>query len=91
MTELQPMTDQIPEYVEYHDDGCDLFPSCLNCPFPRCRYDEQGGKKHLTNKPRDREIVRLYNFQGRDAQELAEMFGVSKRTVYRIIRRPSHE
>ena len=21
------------------DEGCDLAPSCLNCPFPICRHD----------------------------------------------------
>ena len=42
--------DLPPEYCHYGDDGCEFADeflnrksSCLNCPFPKCVYDEPGG------------------------------------------------
>ena len=74
-----------PEEHEYRDQGCDLFPSCLNCPLRRCRYDERGGRT-ATNELRDEEILRLKD-EGKKVNELAGLFGISKRTVHRILRR----
>ena len=37
--------EALPEYANYKDTGCDLAPSCLSCPFARCRYDKPGEKK----------------------------------------------
>ncbi len=70
------------EEFEYRDEGCELFPSCLSCPLPVCRYDEP--RRRWAKEARDREISRLY-YQGKSAAELAKSFGVSKRTIYRII------
>ena len=79
--------DLFPEEHEYRDDGCDLFPSCLNCPFPVCRYDEPGTKVHWAKRLRDREVLRSYNKEGTSVKELARRYGLSQRTIYRIIRR----
>ena len=81
--------DSFPEEREYQDDGCDLFPSCLNCPLPVCRYDELGRRVHWAKRLRDREVLRSYNIEGTSIKELARRFGLSQRTVYRIIRRAS--
>ena len=35
--------EALPEYAHYHDTGCDLAPSCLSCPFVRCRHDYPDG------------------------------------------------
>ena len=35
--------DLPPEYCQYRDEGCALAPSCLNCPFPSCVFEERGG------------------------------------------------
>jgi len=37
-------------------------------------------------KQRDREMVRLFNSEGKEMKELALMFGVSQRTVQRALR-----
>ena len=37
--------EALPEYANYKDTGCDLAPSCLSCPFVRCRYDKHEEKK----------------------------------------------
>jgi len=83
--------DRLPDYVDYSDDGCSLFPSCLNCPLPRCRYDEQAGGRRATTRLRDRELLKERRLSGKSAADLARSFGISKRTVQRIIRRSSSE
>ena len=64
------------------NEGCDLFPSCLRCPLPQCRYDNPG--RQTGKELRNREMVRLRK-AGMEVKELAQRFGVSKRTVHRII------
>jgi len=76
--------DLLPEYCHYRDEGCEFADSCLNCPLPRCIYDEPGGKQRWLKRLRDREMVRLFN-EGKGAKELALMFGVSQRTVQRAL------
>ena len=77
--------DLPPEYCRYWDDGCDLADFCLNCPFPKCVYEEHGGRQHWLKRLRDREIVRLFNTEGKGIKELALIFGVSQRTVQRAL------
>ena len=77
--------DALPEHVEYRDRGCDLFPSCLSCPLPRCRYDEPGGVRAMLNRVRDREIRRMRFDDGVAVNEIARRFQVSRRTVFRAL------
>ena len=76
--------DGLPEEWEYRDEGCDLAPSCLRCPFPRCRYDEEGGIAGFRRRQRDGELRRLRQ-EGFAPTELASRFNVSLRSVYRIL------
>jgi hypothetical protein len=76
--------DALPEFTRYRDDGCDVNPSCLTCPLPRCRYEEPGGLRALLNEARDLEIVAL-RARGVSVAELAGRFGVSRRTVFRVL------
>jgi hypothetical protein len=76
--------DTLPEYTRYRDDGCDISESCLTCPLPRCRYEEPGGLRALLNESRDREIIQL-RLKGVAVEELADRFGISRRTVFRVI------
>ena len=88
--------DSLPERTGYRDDGCEIHPQCLTCPLPRCRYDEPGGLTGLLNGLRDREIVALRS-RGMAVEEIADTFGVSRRTVFRVLtekykaRRPVRE
>lgn len=83
--EVEDETDLPPEYCHYRDEGCELSPSCLECPFPHCIYDEPGGRQRWLKSLRDREITRLY-IEGRGVKELAVTFGVSERTVQRALK-----
>ncbi len=77
--------DPPPEQVEYRDDGCDIFPSCLSCPLPRCRYDVPGGLRTLINRERDQQIRSLRDDAGLTVDEIAERFQLSRRTVFRAL------
>lgn len=77
--------DALPEHTEYRDTGCDLHPSCLRCPLPRCRYDEPGGAAALLRVGRNEALLRAYR-RGAGIEELARAFGLSRRTVFRVLR-----
>jgi len=77
----------LPEDWDYPDRGCELWPSCLNCPFPHCRYDQPGGIHNSVRETRNSEIQRLRYEQGKTIGELATRFGVSKRTIHRILKK----
>ena len=79
-------SDRRPEFCQYRDEGCELAGSCLDCPFALCKYDQPGGKQLWMNRVRNREIARLHANEGRKIKELAEMFGISERTVQRILK-----
>lgn len=91
MGEPEILIDLPPEYCEYRDRGCDLYPTCLGCPLPRCRYDEPGGRRGVTKDRRDIEVRRQRSLEGRSIAELAGAFGLSKRTIQRILRRSSSD
>ena len=78
--------DLPPEYCHYRDEGCDLADSCLNCPFPRCIYDQPGGRQRWLKRLRDKEMVRLFTAGGKGINELASIFSVSQRTVQRALK-----
>ena len=78
--------DLPPEYCHYRDEGCDLSDSCLYCPFARCIYDEPGGKRRWLKRLRAREMARLFTGEGKKIKELAQIFGVSQRTVQRALK-----
>ena len=79
-----PRRDALPEHTSYADTGCDIHESCLTCPLPRCRYDEPGGARKLLSDERDRTILALRR-EGRPISVIATRFGVSRRTVFRVL------
>ena len=64
--------------------GCDVYPLCLECPLPRCVYEEPGGEKRALREKRNHEIRRLFQ-KGIGVEELAFAFHLSFRSIYRII------
>jgi hypothetical protein len=83
--------DLLPEYCRYRDDGCEFADSCLNCTFPECIYAQPGGRQQWLKGLRDKEVLRLFSGQGKGAKELGVMFGVSQRTIQRILKRARDE
>ncbi|HXF50100.1 MAG TPA: helix-turn-helix domain-containing protein [Dehalococcoidia bacterium] len=77
--------DALPEHMTYRDEGCELAPRCLECPLPRCKYDEPGGARRLRVETRDRALIDVWRAEGLTVNELARRFGVSRRSVFRIL------
>jgi hypothetical protein len=87
----QSETDLPPEYCQYKDEGCDLAHSFLSCPFPQCIYERPRGRQRWRKQRRDREIFRLFARGEHGVRELAVIFGVSMRTVQRVLRNTPRE
>ncbi len=69
----------------YQDEGCELAPSCLNCPLPYCVEDMPRGRQRQRKEIRNREIFRSYT-QGEGVKQIAQRFRVSQRTVQRALK-----
>jgi hypothetical protein len=76
--------DALPEYLAFRDMGCDLSPTCLRCPLERCRYDEPGGAARLMRGSRDGAVCER-RAEGAAIEKLATEFGLSRRSVFRIL------
>ena len=83
--------DLPPEHYHYRDEGCEFADSCLNCPFQKCIYEEVGGRQRWAKGLRDKEMIRLFTEEGKRMKELARHFGVSQRTVQRVLKRAKNE
>ena len=70
--------------------GCEGVSCCCEvCPLPRCRYEVQGGLRALRNAERDPKIVAA-RLAGAGIMELAGRFGLSRRSVFRVLSQPSY-
>jgi hypothetical protein len=78
--------DTLPDHADYRDTGCDLAPSCLRCPFVRCKYDNPNGARKLASAARDREIALLRRRHRAPIDMLAGTYGISRRTVFRVLK-----
>ena len=83
--ESKLMWDLLPEEFPYEDKGCELFPSCLSCPFPDCLEEEPWGKERFLKRRRAQRMLELKR-EGKNVKEIARIFGVSKRTVQRWLK-----
>ena len=83
---LPSRSDTLPENTRYKDDGCDVSSSCLECPLPLCKYDDPGWMERESKRVRDDSIYRA-RLDGDSVRDIALRYGVSARTVHRVIRR----
>ena len=81
-----PKEDLLPEHSKYRDEGCEMAPSCLNCPFPCCVEDIPRGKQQQRKELRNREIFRLFYTRGESIKQIARKLEVSERTVQRALK-----
>ena len=79
-------SDTLPENTRYKDDGCDVSLTCLDCPLPLCKYDDPGWLQRESRRTRDDEIFRLRQ-KRIPVAEISQRFGISTRTVHRIVQR----
>lgn len=91
MTTHNDVYHSLPEHTLFRDDGCQVSPSCLRCPLPRCKYDGEPGWYHRERRStRDEEIRRLRRL-GLHPQEIARRHDVTVRTVYRALQKRGQE
>ncbi|MCJ7576595.1 MAG: helix-turn-helix domain-containing protein [Dehalococcoidia bacterium] len=83
--ETQLLWDLLPEEFPYEDKGCELSPSCLNCPFASCLEEEPWGKERFLKHRRAQRMLRLKR-EGKSIKDIARIFGVSARTVQRWLK-----
>lgn len=78
--------DALPEAMSYPDDGCAVNPTCLHCPLAKCVYDLPSG---MTSIIRLRQQMQALAMRGKGAtiEQVANALGLSKRTVFRYLRR----
>lgn len=72
--------DDYPELIEYRDEGCDLAPACLSCPFDVCRYDMRSGQPSRV----PRTVIEEQRV-GASRHELATKYRVTTRQISRIL------
>jgi hypothetical protein len=72
------------ELSEYPDNGCELYPSCLNCPLPDCVYDLPRGISQVKLEQRNEQILQKAE-EGVPTKEISRLFKVSVRTIQRIL------
>jgi DNA-binding CsgD family transcriptional regulator len=77
--------DSLPEEINWRDEGCEVFGSCLNCPLPRCVEEELRGQQRLRLAVRNRRMAELRR-SGKSVKYIAGLFGVSRRTVERALK-----
>jgi hypothetical protein len=78
-------TDLPPEFCSYRDEGCELAPSCLNCPLPRCVEDLPNGRVAFAKLLRNHEICRLHVVEKKSVKELMAQFKLSRRSIMAAI------
>jgi len=78
----KPWWDRLPHETNYRDTGCRLHPSCLRCPLPRCAEDTPRGKQ-LLRRAHITALINTLLVQGYTQAEIAQLLGVSDRTVRR--------
>ena len=72
--------------TDYHrDKGCDLFPSCLNCPLPKCIDGEPKERCQVKIKARNKGIIELRQ-KGAPIEIIAKRYGISRRKVRKVLK-----
>lgn len=72
------------DLVNYKDEGCEVFSSCLSCPLPHCLEEGRGGRKKFIKQSRNERIMD-YHDRGKSSADIATLMGVSQRTVQRVV------
>lgn len=76
----------IPDGRDYADTGCHVHPACLSCPLPACIYDAPQERRANPHTLRDLNIRALRGILS--VRQLAAIYGVTPRSVYRITLQP---
>ena len=86
-TATTAVADAVPEFVHYEDTGCEVSPSCLKCPLPQCRYDDPAWYQQYKRLTKDFRVWNIIRSEDLTAEQAAERFSVTVRTIFRIMQR----
>jgi len=82
-TSKKPWWRLLPRETDYRDTGCELYPSCLNCPLPHCAYEEAMMIVKVRTARKAAQVVSLAK-QGKNNKEIATMLNLSTRSIQRL-------
>ena len=82
----QYQTDE-PAFYYYEDNGCEVASTCLDCPLPRCKFDDMEWFSKYRRLARDLRIASIIREEGLSITQAAERFSVTPRTVFRVLSR----
>jgi len=74
-------------YTHPPDTGCEVAPKCLECPLPQCRWDDPAGYYRQMRQQKDARILEEMKQRNLSVDEVAMLFGVTTRTIFRVSRR----
>lgn len=81
------LLDTVPEFYHYEDTGCEVSPSCLNCPLPQCKYDDPLWFQRNRRLAQDLRMITTMRSEALTVEQAAERFSVTVRTIFRVLRR----
>ena len=85
------MTTEPAWHLLLKDEGCVESPTCLECPLPQCKLDDPRWYRRLLRQRKDLMIIASIDTKGHSkgpaVAEAAARFGITERTVYRVIAR----
>ena len=80
-------SDDVSEFYHYEDTGCEASDSCLDCPLPVCKYDNPDWYHRNRRLAKDFRMVQIIQQESLSVAGAAERFGITSRTVFRIMQR----
>jgi len=81
-----PDIDRASEFANWHDTGCELWSSCLSCPFPRCIEEEPHGRQKYELLKRAM-LIKTMRDEGKSIREISSAVHKSIRTIQRTLNR----
>jgi len=87
LTETQESIDTVPEFCHYEDTGCEVSTACLDCPLPRCKFDDPAWYQRNRRLARDFRVMYTIQQESLSMEEAAERFSVTVRTIFRTLQR----
>ena len=81
---LYPLGEKYKDYYDQHrDTGCYKSPRCLECPLPKCIFENEKVKKHKWTKEEDQYIREHYGMLS--CKVIGNHLDISERTVQQRI------
>ena len=70
-------------YIVTHQDGCNLHPACLSCPFEHCQFDGALFSPYYEERRQRNAAIR--RLRGRATPEqVAQQFSLSVSTIFKV-------